>query len=63
MVVMVDGRVKCFSELHPENAESPIEVTDEGIDNSSSRVHPKNADSPIDLMVDGIDTLSKLEQS
>ena len=50
------GIVTDASDVHPQKAEYPIDVTDDGIAIDFSDVHRRKAKSPIDVTEDGIVT-------
>ena len=51
-----------LSNLQPENAHLPIEVTPSGMLIEVSEEHPRNAPAPIEVTVDGILTEVSQEQ-
>ena len=63
-MVFTEGGIIAFeSDLHPENASFPIDVTEGGISMDSREVQPWNARSPMDFTDGGMFMLTSLLHS
>ena len=58
-MILIEGIDISDNNLHPLNAEFPIEVTEEGIDICVNEEHPSKAEFPISVTEEGIDIWSK----
>ena len=63
MVFTEDGIIALESDLQPENASFPMDVTDEGMSMDSSEVQPWNARSPMDFTEGGMFMLTSFLHS
>ena len=53
-ISIYEGIDICVNDEHPENAEDPIEITDEGIEICVKDEHPEKAPSLISVTDEGI---------